>query len=149
MQLTYSVKLMNPETEAGVYGEYDADGSRGYEGLFTNSRADLYPVSSDGAAGSAEQFAKPTVSYEVKAAPEEPAEPAAPADKPDAEVPSDRTAQTGDDMKIAAIVTLMLAAAAGGRVFHAPTSITYSIHRLSVDECIIYPYGVFVNAGSC
>ena len=113
VQLTYSVKLMNPETEAGVYGEYDADGSRGYEGLFTNSRADLYPVSSDGAAGPAEQFAKPTVSYEVKAAPEEPAEPAAPADKPDTEVPSDRTAQTGDDMKIAAIVTLMLAAAAG------------------------------------
>ena len=46
-------------------------------------------------------------------APEEPTQPAAPADKPDAEVPSDRTAQTGDDMKIAAIVTLMLAAAAG------------------------------------
>ncbi len=29
VQLTYTVKLMNPKTEAGTYGVYDADGSQG------------------------------------------------------------------------------------------------------------------------
>lgn len=36
VQLTYKVKLTNPKTAAGVYGTYDADGSKGYEGLYTN-----------------------------------------------------------------------------------------------------------------
>lgn len=32
VQLTYSVKLTNPKTAAGTYGQYDADGSKGYDG---------------------------------------------------------------------------------------------------------------------
>ncbi|MDD7483913.1 MAG: hypothetical protein PUK85_07650, partial [Clostridia bacterium] len=67
VQLTYSVKLANPKTEAGVYGKYDADGSQGYEGLYTNNSAILYPVATDGLQGAAEEFPMPTVSYEVKA----------------------------------------------------------------------------------
>lgn len=67
VQLTYSVKLANPKTEAGVYGKYDADGSQGYEGLYTNNSAILYPVATDGQQGAAEEFPMPTVSYEVKA----------------------------------------------------------------------------------
>lgn len=67
VQLTYSVKLANPKTEAGVYGKYDANGSQGYEGLYTNNSAILYPVATDGQQGAAEEFPMPTVSYEVKA----------------------------------------------------------------------------------
>ena len=67
VQLTYSVKLANPKTEAGVYGKYDADGSQEYEGLYTNNSAVLYPVATGGLPGAAEEFPMPTVSYEVKA----------------------------------------------------------------------------------
>ena len=63
VQLTYEVVLTNPSTEPGTYGIYDADGSQGYEGLYTNLSATLYPVDSNGTAGSAEAFAQPTVSY--------------------------------------------------------------------------------------
>ena len=65
VQLHYTVKLMNPKTESGTYGTYDADGSKRYEGLLTNNSATLYPVDSDGQAGVPEEFAKPTVSYTV------------------------------------------------------------------------------------
>jgi len=81
VQLTYSVKLTNSKTAAGTYGTYDADGSKGYDGLYTNSRAVLHPVSSDGTALAAEEFGKPTVSYTVKKS-AEPATPDKPTDEP-------------------------------------------------------------------
>ncbi len=46
--LTYTVKLTNPKTEPGTYGQYDQDGSQGYDGLYTNNSATLYPVDSNG-----------------------------------------------------------------------------------------------------
>ncbi len=64
--LTYTVKLTNPKTEPGTYGQYDQDGSQGYNGLYTNNSATLYPVDSNGTAGESEEFLKPTVSYTVK-----------------------------------------------------------------------------------
>ena len=65
VQLTYKVKLTNPKTEAGTYGNYDADGSKGYTELYTNKSATLHPVDSNGNAGKDETFGKPTVSYTV------------------------------------------------------------------------------------
>ena len=65
VQLTYSVKLTNPKSESGTYGTYDEDGSEGYTGLYTNDKAVLYPVASDGTEGAAEEFPKPTVSYKM------------------------------------------------------------------------------------
>lgn len=64
--LTYTVKLTNPKTEPGTYGQYDQDGSQGYDGLYTNNSATLYPVDSNGTPGEPEDFLKPTVSYTVK-----------------------------------------------------------------------------------
>ena len=65
VQLTYTVKLINPETTEGTYGKYDADGSKGYDGLYTNNSATLYPVDSNDTEGLPENFPKPTVSYTV------------------------------------------------------------------------------------
>ncbi len=84
VQLHYTVKLMNPKTQAGTYGIYDGDGSKEYTGLYTNVRATLYPVISTGNTGiyiknnapykmptngepivQGQDFLKPTVSYEV------------------------------------------------------------------------------------
>ena len=64
--LTYTVKLANPKTEPGTYGQYDQDGRQGYDGLYTNNSATLYPVDSNGTPGEPEEFLKPTVSYTVK-----------------------------------------------------------------------------------
>lgn len=69
--LTYTVKLANPKSEPGTYGQYDQDGSQGYDGLYTNNSATLYPVDSNGTAGEPEEFLKPTVSYTVDAEPVE------------------------------------------------------------------------------
>ena len=66
VQLTYTVKLMNPQTEPGEYGVYDADGSANENGLWTNLSATLYPVDSNGEAGLPENFRKPSVAYTVK-----------------------------------------------------------------------------------
>ena len=70
VKLTYKVKLVNPKTTPGVYGEYDKygennDGSENY-GLYTNNKATLTPVDSDGNEGEPEDFRKPTVSYKVQ-----------------------------------------------------------------------------------
>lgn len=48
VQLTYTVKLINPKAADGTYGKYDRDGSQHYEGLYTNPEAVLYPVDSRG-----------------------------------------------------------------------------------------------------
>lgn len=65
VQLTYAVKLTNPKTAPGTYGTYDADGSKNYEGLYTNNSAVLSPKNSSGDMGADETFNKPTVSYTV------------------------------------------------------------------------------------
>ncbi|MCD8121432.1 MAG: VWA domain-containing protein [Clostridiales bacterium] len=65
VQLTYTVKLMNPSSVSGTYGTYDNDGSEGYNGLYTNNSATLNPVDSNGDPGTPEDFQKPTVSYEI------------------------------------------------------------------------------------
>ena len=65
VQLTYTVKLTNPQTAEGTYGQYDEDGSLGYDSLYTNKEATLYPVDSNGDKGVSENFPKPTVSYTV------------------------------------------------------------------------------------
>ena len=67
VQLTYTVKLTNPKTAPDTYGKYDADGSEGYAGLYTNNSATLYPVDSEGNGNYVpEKFNKPTVSYTVE-----------------------------------------------------------------------------------
>ena len=65
VQLTYTVKLANPKTTEGNYGKYDEDGSKNYDGLYTNNSAVLFPVDSNGNVGEKEAFDKPTVSYTV------------------------------------------------------------------------------------
>ena len=86
VQLTYTVKLTNPQTTAGTYGQYDADGSDGGTALYTNNSATLYPVDSNGDKGVPENFLKPTVSYEVKkpSKPTNPANPTTPVTPPPA-----------------------------------------------------------------
>ena len=63
--LTYSVKLVNPKSASGTYGQYDADGSKKYSGLYTNNSATMYPKDSNKNWGIPEYFLKPTVSYTV------------------------------------------------------------------------------------
>ena len=63
VELTYTVKLTNPQTADGTYGQFDADGSEHFDSLLTNLNATLYPVDSNGDQGMPEYFAKPTVSY--------------------------------------------------------------------------------------
>lgn len=118
VQLTYKVKLTNPQTAAGEYGEYDADGSEGYEGLYTNHQAVLFPVATDGTSGYAELFGMPTVSYEVTAA-VDPAAPTDPSDGNSAQAGNtnasvnDTAAQTGDNSHMAVAMIIMIIAAAG------------------------------------
>lgn len=77
VQLTYTVRLMNPRTEAGTYGIYDADGSNeNAAALYTNNSAVLYPISSNGEKGPEQIFGKPTVSYQVIVRKPEPEKPA-------------------------------------------------------------------------
>lgn len=63
---SYAVQLMNPQTAPGSYGDYDADGSQGFPGLFTNDEATLFPVNSEGASLDPLYFPRPTVSYTVE-----------------------------------------------------------------------------------
>ena len=69
VQLTYTVKLTNPKTVPGTYGEYDKYGkygSAGKSGLYTNNSAVLYPLDSQGNSNYLpDEFLKPTVSYTV------------------------------------------------------------------------------------
>ena len=70
VRLSYTVKLVNPKSVPGTYGDYDQygannDGSSSYD-LYTNNRATLTPVDSNGKQGASEDFKKPTVSYTVE-----------------------------------------------------------------------------------
>lgn len=69
VQLTYSVKLTNPQAVEGTYGEYDPFGTNRKDALYTNKSATLFPIDSNGQAGLPELFENPTVSYTVAAAP--------------------------------------------------------------------------------
>ena len=66
VSLTYAVKLTNPQSASGTYGEWDQYGENKKTSLYTNNRATLSPVDSNGNVGELEWFAKPTVSYTVK-----------------------------------------------------------------------------------
>lgn len=68
VSLKYKVKLMDPKTGAGTYGEYDADGSLKKAGLYISNQTVLKPMNSNQKPGVEEKFQKPTVSYTVKAA---------------------------------------------------------------------------------
>lgn len=112
VQLTYTVKLTNPQTEPGTYGQYDADGSEGYDGLYTNNSAVLYPVDTDSQSGTSEAFSKPTVSYTVEKKAEEPEQPETPEDTPKEESGQQTkpAPKTGDETSVAMWVILMAAA---------------------------------------
>ena len=73
LALSYVLKLVNKNTEAGTYGQYDRDGSKGYADIQTNESAVLEYETTEGDTGS-KNFPKPTVSYTVTAqpTPEEP-----------------------------------------------------------------------------
>ncbi len=82
VKLTYKVKLVNPKSAPGTYGVYDKygennDGSATYS-LYTNNKATLTPVDSNGNEGDPEDFRKPTVSYTVPGTPGTPEEPTTP-----------------------------------------------------------------------
>lgn len=115
--LTYTVKLTNPQTTAGTYGVFDANGSTGQAALYTNDSATLYPADSNGEPGDPEDFAKPTVSYTVAAQPVEPTDPVKPTEptkpaKP-TKKPSGNLPQTGDVVMTAAALAGVVGAGAG------------------------------------
>ncbi len=114
VKLSYQVKLVNPKTAAGTYGVYDKygennDGSADYD-LYTNNKATLYPVDSNGNKGNPEDFKKPTVSYTVPESPE----PTPPTTEPEEET-GDKTslAKTGDTFNAAGLLALLAVGAAG------------------------------------
>ena len=112
VQLTYSVKLTDTSTEPGTYGQYDADGSEGLSGLYTNNQAVLLPVATGERVGEAELFPMPTVSYTV-----EKTGGTQPGDTGDADTDADNGSKgsgtkTGDDFNMLAFVGAALAAAA-------------------------------------
>ena len=97
VQLTYTVKLTNPQTVEGVYGKYDEDGSEGYTSLYTNKEATLYPVDSNGDNGVPENFPKPTVSYTVDNGNDNPGTDPTPDPDPDPDRPSRPHRDDDDD----------------------------------------------------
>ena len=74
VQLQYTVKLVNPQTKAGVYGKKDDLIS----GIETNAEAWLNPVDSNKKKGVSEEFEKPSVWYDVEEIPEETPKPSEP-----------------------------------------------------------------------
>ena len=69
VQLTYTVKLTEPETAPGTYGTEDLKGEKNVpadKALFTNKRAVLNAINSAGAQLKPLDFPKPSVSYTVK-----------------------------------------------------------------------------------
>ena len=97
VQLTYTVKLTNPQTAYGTYGEYDANGKNGSTSLYTNNSAILYPVDSTGARREEEAFLKPTVSYTVDNDNDNPGTDPTPDPDPDPDRPSRPNRDDDDD----------------------------------------------------
>ncbi|MDD7035914.1 MAG: LPXTG cell wall anchor domain-containing protein, partial [Firmicutes bacterium] len=115
VQLTYSVKLTNPKTAAGTYGEYDRDGSQGKAELYTNNSAVLEYTSSNGTTGH-EEFNKPTVSYTVAAGQEGVDDPTDAADITDEEAAAEDAVKTGDTLSMMMLIALILAMVGGAVV---------------------------------
>lgn len=65
VELHYSVKLSNPQTAAGEYGEYDFDGTQGGIPLLTNTTATLYTPDNT----KITDFPLPAVEYSVTPTP--------------------------------------------------------------------------------
>ena len=72
VQLSYTLKLTTPETAPGHYGKLDLDGSK-YDKdakypdvLYTNEKATLTPVDSNGKEGVKKDFPMPSLEYTVK-----------------------------------------------------------------------------------
>lgn len=102
VELSYKLKLTNPKTTAGTYGQYDQYGENGYDALYTNNSAVLHPMDSHENRGEDEYFNKPTVSYTVYA-PTETTPPSGDIDVP----------QTGDSTPLVLLAALMVLSAAG------------------------------------
>lgn len=72
VQLSYTLKLTTPETKPGTYGKLDLDGgnydkdAKYPDVLYTNEKATLTPVDSDGHANLPVDFPMPSVEYTVK-----------------------------------------------------------------------------------
>lgn len=74
--LKYKVKLTDPQTAPGTYGQLDLDGNQVIDGtntavdstkaIYTNTSAVLMPKDSDGNAGTPEEFGRPSVCYTVR-----------------------------------------------------------------------------------
>ena len=65
VELHYSIKLSNPQTAAGEYGEYDFDGTQGGIPLLTNTTATLYTPDNT----KIKDFPLPAVEYSVTPTP--------------------------------------------------------------------------------
>ena len=68
VQLTYTVRLLKPETEPGIYGTTDLKGEKtlsAADALFTNESAVLNAKNSAGAPVKEQVFPKPSVSYTI------------------------------------------------------------------------------------
>ena len=118
LKLTYTVKLVNPKTTAGTYGVYDKygennDGSASYD-LYTNNKATLNPVDSNGKKGTSEDFKKPTVSYVVKSTPTEDEE-VSPTnfEEEESSVSESSVPDTSDSFPLEGLLLLMVVSAAG------------------------------------
>ena len=72
MQLTYTVKLINPKTADGTYGKYDRDAASTMKGSIPIRASSSDPVDSRGNEYRPEEFPKPTVSYVVEHGSQEP-----------------------------------------------------------------------------
>lgn len=75
VELSYRVRLENPQVSPGTYGTYDEDGSKEqeHETLLTNKSA-CFAFADELPAGKVYEFPKPTVSYEVQPAVVRPAD---------------------------------------------------------------------------
>ena len=73
VELSYRVRLENPQVSPGTYGTYNENGSEGYETLLTNKSA-RFAFADELPAGKVYEFPKPTVSYEVQPAVVRPAD---------------------------------------------------------------------------
>lgn len=128
VSLKYKVKLENPKSASGTYGQLDLNGDGVIDGtnqsvdikkaLYTNASATLKPVDSLGHAGAAEAFGKPSVSYTVKAPDEQKAPTSTP--KKTSVKKTTNKPKTGDATNTAMWILIMAAAVAvlGGVAAH-------------------------------
>lgn len=107
VSLTYKVKLMNPQTAAGTYGQPDLNGDGIVDGtsdqvdptkaLFTNGITTLTPTDSNGNPGDSESFNSPSVDYSVSTTPVTPIDPVNPVIPDNPVTPVTPTNPTTDD----------------------------------------------------